>query len=42
MMMRKLAICTNSDMSGITDIAAPKATPANDTKDSDRNNMKTI
>jgi hypothetical protein len=40
--MRKLAICTKSDMSGITDIEAPKATPANDTRDSDKNKMKTI
>jgi hypothetical protein len=42
MIMRKLAICTKSDISGKTDIEAPKATPANDTKDSDRNRMKTI
>jgi hypothetical protein len=42
MIIRKLAICTNSDISGITDIEAPKATPANDTKDSAANRIKTI
>ena len=42
MIMRKLAICTIKDMSGITDIDAPKATPEKDTKDSDRNRAKMI